>query len=101
MSYSPTAPGRMNAIKPLRGFAPAAPAAVPASVDEAAAGAAVLAAGLLVAGFPGLHAVRVVSTQMAPSAAIIARIAGPSLGCLPVGVLSWGWAASRRVCGFA
>ena len=38
---------------------------------------------LLVARSPGLHAVRVVSTQMAPSAAINARIAGPLPGvCL-------------------
>jgi hypothetical protein len=47
MSYSPTVPGRMTAIKPWRGFAFAVLAAAPASVDEAVAEAAVLAAGLL------------------------------------------------------
>jgi hypothetical protein len=35
MSYSPTVPGRMNAIKPLRGFAFTAPTAAPANVDKA------------------------------------------------------------------
>jgi hypothetical protein len=47
MSYSPTVPGRMNAIKPLRGFTFAVPTAAPASVYEVVAEAAVLAAGLL------------------------------------------------------
>src|SRR6478672_7212140 len=77
MSYSPAVPGRMKAIRPSRGLALTA---LTASVDEAVAEAAVLAAGLLVAAFPELHAVRVVSTQMAPSGAIIARIAGPLPG---------------------
>jgi hypothetical protein len=44
MSYSPTVPGRMNAIKPLRGFAFTVPTAAPASVDKAVAEAAALAA---------------------------------------------------------
>jgi hypothetical protein len=69
MSYSPTVPGRMNAIKPLHGFTLAVPTAVPASADEAVAEAAVPAGGLLVARFPELHAVRVISTQIAPIAA--------------------------------
>ena len=47
MSYSPTMPGRMNAIKPLCGFAFTVPAAAPANVDKAVAEAAVLAAGPL------------------------------------------------------
>ena len=69
---------RMKAIKPARGFTLAVPAAVPSSAGGAVAEAAVRAAGLLVAGFAELHAVRVISTQMAPSAAIIARTAGPA-----------------------
>jgi hypothetical protein len=63
MSYSPAVPGRMNAIKPLRGFILAVPAAGPASVDAAVAEAAVLAAGLLVAGAPELHAARPVTAR--------------------------------------
>jgi len=38
MSYSPTMPGRMNAIKQLRGFTFAVPTAAPANVDKAVAG---------------------------------------------------------------
>ncbi len=45
----------MNAIKPLPGLTLAVPSAVPTSVDEAVGEAAVLAAGLLVAGSRRLH----------------------------------------------
>jgi hypothetical protein len=68
----------------------AAPAPVPTSVDEAVAEVAVLAAGLLVAGLAELHAVRVISTQMAPSAAIIARVAGRLPGVCLLGFSAGG-----------
>jgi hypothetical protein len=47
MSYSPIVPGRMNAVKPLGGFAFTGPTAAPANVDKAVAEAAVLVAGPL------------------------------------------------------
>jgi hypothetical protein len=85
MSYSPTVPGRMNAIKPLRGFAFAVLTAWPASVDEAVAEAAVLAAGLL-----RLHVdlSPVGTSQDAELARVPGRLA-ENLGSVALAVCRW------------
>jgi hypothetical protein len=85
MSYSPTVPGRMNAIKPLRGFAFAVLTASPTSVDEAVAEAAVLAAGLL-----RLHVdlSPVGTSQDAELARVPGRLA-ENLGSVALAVCRW------------
>ena len=85
MSYSPTVPGRMNAIKPWRGFAFAVLTASPTSVDEAVAETAVLAAGLL-----RLHVdlSPVGTSQDAELARVPGRLA-ENLGSVALAVCRW------------